>query len=66
MRGMTRRPGCSPLREKCAGLAGFGTVALGQPTVVAPYARPARHRAVPRADVVRCLDTDAVRGAALT
>lgn len=45
----------------CAGQRGFGTVALGQPTVVAPYAPPAPHRAVPRADVVRCLDTDAVR-----
>lgn len=47
--------------EKCAGLSGFGTVALGQPTIVAPYAPPVLHRVVPRADIVRCLDTAAVR-----
>lgn len=46
---------------QCAGLSGFGTVALGQPTTVARYAVPPARAAVSRAAVVRCLDTPAVR-----
>ncbi|WCM29867.1 MBL fold metallo-hydrolase [Sphingomonas sp. QA11] len=47
--------------EKCAGLRGFDTVALGQPTMVPPYASPAARTVVTRADMMRCLDTAAVR-----
>jgi len=47
--------------QACAGLKGFGTVALGRPVAIAPYAPPAAGRVVPREEVVRCLDTDAVR-----
>jgi len=47
--------------QACAGQRGFGTVGLGQPRVIAPYAPPEQHRAVPHAEIVRCLDTPAVR-----
>jgi len=47
--------------EKCAGLSGFGTVGLGRPTPIAPYAAPATRQAVPRGDVERCLDSASAR-----
>jgi L-ascorbate metabolism protein UlaG (beta-lactamase superfamily) len=47
--------------EKCTGQSGFATVAIGRPTAIAPYAPPPVRAPMSRADLVRCLDTDAVR-----
>jgi len=46
---------------RCAGLNGFAPVAVGVPTVIAPYAPPRPAARVPRAMLLRCLDTPDVR-----
>lgn len=45
----------------CTGQHGFVTVPPGRPTVIAPYAPPVAAPAMARGDLVRCLDTPAVR-----
>ncbi|MFM9977296.1 MAG: MBL fold metallo-hydrolase [Sphingomonadaceae bacterium] len=42
---------------KCRGMTGFGTVAIGRPAEIAPYAPPVTKRPLDP----ECLDTDAVR-----
>jgi L-ascorbate metabolism protein UlaG (beta-lactamase superfamily) len=46
--------------ERCAGLQGFGTVPIGRAVEVPAYAAPKPRTAMPRADLLRCLDTPAV------
>ena len=46
---------------RCTGQTGFAPVAIGQPTEVAEYARPAALAPVTRAALLRCLDTPEVR-----
>ncbi len=45
----------------CTGQTGFDPVAIGQPVDIAPYAAPAPVAAIPRARLLQCLDTPAVR-----
>ncbi|WP_093664818.1 MBL fold metallo-hydrolase [Sphingomonas gellani] len=45
----------------CTRQVGFARVELGQPTEIAPYARPSAVPEMPRATLLRCLDTPAVR-----
>ncbi|MEO5492550.1 MAG: MBL fold metallo-hydrolase [Sphingomonas sp.] len=47
--------------EKCAGLTGFGTEPIGRTVEVPAYVAPLRRPAMTRVDLLRCLDTAAVR-----
>ena len=46
---------------ECTRQVGFLPVEIGHPTEIAPYARPSAVPAVPREELLRCLDTPAVR-----
>lgn len=45
---------------RCTGQAGFAPVAIGVPTPITPYARPAPTAPMPRAALLKCLQTPAV------
>jgi len=47
--------------ERCAGGSGFDTVPIGRTVEVPAYAAPPPRPAMSRADLLRCLDTPAVR-----
>jgi L-ascorbate metabolism protein UlaG (beta-lactamase superfamily) len=47
--------------ERCTGQRGFGTEPIGRTVAVPAYAAPPLRAALPRADLLRCLDTPAVR-----
>ena len=46
--------------ERCTGQRGFGTEPIGRTVEVPPYAAPQGRPAMPRAGLLRCLDTPAV------
>lgn len=47
--------------ERCVGASGFGTIPIGRTVEISPYVAPRLRPAMPRADLLQCLDTPAVR-----